>query len=141
MNEIWKDIEGYDNYQISSNGRIKNKHTGRIRKTFLKTGRKYEVTVQLHNNSVKKTYNLHRLVAKHFLDDYCDDMIVMHINETLPLEEVNCVSNLRMGTQSENMKDCFNKQRNSNSGKNNPRYIDGREMNRKTKRNKVRGYW
>ena len=141
MNEIWKDIDGYDQYQISSLGRIRNKNTDRIRKTFLKPGRKYEVTIQLHKNSIKKTYNLHRLVAKHFLENYDDNLIVMHIDENLPVDVVNSVSNLKMSTQSENMKDCFLKNRKSHSGKNNPGYIDGREMNRKTNRNKERGHW
>lgn len=81
MEEIWKDIKGYEQlYQVSNLGRVKSLEkidkSGKIRKGKLlkpaKSGRgKYKVyKVVLYNGKGEKTtYAVHRLVALTFLDN------------------------------------------------------------------------
>lgn len=64
MQEIWKDIEGYESlYQVSNLGRVKSKclKNERILKTR-KHPNGYEIV-----NLKSKTYAVHRLVAKTFI--------------------------------------------------------------------------
>ena len=63
--EIWKTIENYENYEVSSLGKIKNIKTGRILKSCNKCG--YSI-VGLSNKKVK-TFKVHRLVALAFLQN------------------------------------------------------------------------
>lgn len=72
MEEIWKDIKGYEeSYQISNYGKIKIKGNSRTKKSkekkcwYDKNG--YLMT-NLSKNNKKKQYFIHRLVAINFLD-------------------------------------------------------------------------
>ncbi len=72
MNEIWKNIDGYEGlYQVSNQGRIKSfyhwgyKPEGRIMKTS-PGGRGYSI-VRLRRDNKDKTHFVHRLVATAFL--------------------------------------------------------------------------
>lgn len=77
--EIWKDIEGYEGYQVSNLGRVKSIDReistssgkrlikGTIRKTTLTNGG-YEKVV-LYKGKKRKTTLVHRLVAMAFLDN------------------------------------------------------------------------
>jgi hypothetical protein len=58
--EIWKEIDEYEQYQISSYGNVKGQKGQLLKPGLGKTG--YYV-VGLHN----KTYNVHKLVAKAFI--------------------------------------------------------------------------
>lgn len=79
MQEIWKDIRGYEGlYQISNFGRVKslerlaksnNNNYRRVKENFLK---KHEdkngyIKVSLNKNNKSKQYAIHRLVAKAFI--------------------------------------------------------------------------
>lgn len=73
MEEIWKDIKGFEGeYQISNNGRVKSflgNPKGRIRKNTNKKGW-YLTMVLHHKNGDRKdgmTVRIHRLVAEHFI--------------------------------------------------------------------------
>jgi hypothetical protein len=46
--EMWKPIEGYPNYAVSSFARVKNTKTGKIRKLRLKKDGYYEVLLPLN---------------------------------------------------------------------------------------------
>jgi hypothetical protein len=63
--EVWKKIKDYENYEVSSFGRIHNKKTGRILKAASKGGY-YCVGLSCGNT---KTYSVHRLVAEAFIDN------------------------------------------------------------------------
>ena len=78
MNEIWKDVKGYEQfYQISNLGNIKSKgRTVRSRNRFLiRKGRILHpvpnsngyLRIQLNANGVSKRMFIHRLVAEHFV--------------------------------------------------------------------------
>jgi len=92
MEEIWKDIDGYENlYKVSNMGRImalsrKVRFGSQWRNTETKImhpRRKGKdnpyTTVILYNKDRKpKTYHVHRLVALHFVEGYFDGAEVNH---------------------------------------------------------------
>lgn len=70
MEEIWKDIEGYDGYyQISNFGRVKSFKGKDVRylKLSIDHGGYYNFTMKKNNNKRKHGY-IHRLVWDHFGD-------------------------------------------------------------------------
>jgi hypothetical protein len=62
--EIWQNIDGYSNYEVSSFGNVRNKNTGRILKASSIGG---YCSVGLSNIKFQKTYSVHQLVAKAFI--------------------------------------------------------------------------
>lgn len=78
MDEIWKVIENYPNYEISNHGRIRNIKTERILRTFL-NHKGYEI-VTLSHNGKQKTEIVHILVANAFVEKYYDDLDVAHLD-------------------------------------------------------------
>lgn len=66
MEEIWKEIKGYEGkYLVSNLGRVKTIKTGAIRKSFKNVSGFYVVTLFLHSKA--KTYNVHRLMYDAFI--------------------------------------------------------------------------
>jgi hypothetical protein len=53
----------------------------------------------------------HTLVGRSFLEDYEPGKFILHKDETLPYPQINYVENLWVGTNSDNMKDMWDKQR------------------------------
>ena len=73
MNEIWKDVKGYEQtYQVSNFGQVRNKKTGRIlkqqlqRNSFSPNSRYYKVVLWKGKYN-GKNYPVHRLVAETFI--------------------------------------------------------------------------
>jgi len=110
MEEIWKDIKGYEGYyQISNRGRVKSlarktkyQNTTRelkekIKSTFISTNG-YE-RVELSKDNSNKKYNIHRLVAEAFITKIEGKEFVNHING---IKTDNGVENLEWCSQSEN---------------------------------------
>ena len=108
-NEIWKDIRGYEGiYQVSNLGRVKSlerevmRSNGRI--TYLKECilkpriRKGYLVLNLSLKGKKKTFAVHRLVARAFIPNPENKPTVDHINEN---KLDNKLSNLRWATQEE----------------------------------------
>ena len=58
-----------------------------------------------------KQRKVHRLVGIHFLPDFSPELEVCHHNEELPVDKINCVENLFMGTPRRNAEDCLLKGR------------------------------
>jgi len=66
--ETWKDVEGYEGiYQVSNTGKVRNIIKCRPVKTK-KNNRDY-VQIRLYKNGEVEHWLLHRLVAKHFIDN------------------------------------------------------------------------
>ena len=103
MNEIWKDIPGYEGkYQASSLGRIKSlnyKMSGKegiMSHNFKNDG---YLEVCLRNNGKAKTICVHRLVWMAFYGMIPDGMEVNHKNED---KTDNCIFNLNLLTHRQN---------------------------------------
>ena len=93
MEEIWKDIEGYEGlYQISSQGRVRSldrtivysngnvhKYYGSFKKQSFDAGG-YKI-VTLSKNSKTTTHKVHRLVAKAFIENPKNFKNINHIDE------------------------------------------------------------
>lgn len=92
--ELWRTIEGYENYQISSMGRVKSLKYGKdkiLKQNIIKN----YCMVCLHKEGKKKHYLVHRLVATAFLPNPDNLPQVNHKDEN---KQNNCVENLEFCT-------------------------------------------
>lgn len=118
VNEIWKDIPGYESkYQVSNLGNIKslnyNKtNTEKIMK--LKKGTDGRYYINLSKNNVVKTFSIHRLVALSFFGECPKGKVVCHKDGNF---NNNKLSNLRYDTQTENTIDIYRHERKNGNGK------------------------
>jgi len=94
--EVWKSIDSYDHYVVSSFGKVKNTKTGRILKGRNVCG---YLQVVLCEDGVRKNCYVHRLVANAFLDNPDDKECVDHRNND---KINNHLTNLRWATTKEN---------------------------------------
>lgn len=68
MEEIWKDIKGYEGlYQISSFGRVKSFYANREKILKFKNNKSGYLYAQLCGKGKNKYYRVHRLVASAFI--------------------------------------------------------------------------
>lgn len=90
MEEIWKDIKGYEGlYKISNFGNVKSLNIKRNKK--LSMNRCGYLFVNLSKNDVRKNFLVHRLVAAAFIENPENLPCVNHIDED---KTNNCVNNL-----------------------------------------------
>lgn len=101
MEEIWKDIEGYENkYQVSNMGNVRSlnyNNTGKSKNLKQKINRYGYNEVKLSKNNKTKNFLVSTLVAKHFIKNNNPDKEVMHIGDI----NDNSVNNLKYGYRSE----------------------------------------
>ena len=118
MEEIWKDIEGYEGYQVSNLGRVRSLDRYNSRGYWIKgcilkptMDKKGYLNVGLSKNNQGKTFKVHRLVALHFIPNIENKPEIDHINtiktdNTVFLNEDGSVNydktNLRWVTPKEN---------------------------------------
>lgn len=107
MQEIWKDIKGYEGlYQASNLGRIKSiprigTQTKKERiKKYVKSYNGY-LRVSLWKDGKSSVPTVHRIIAKTFIDDFKDNLQVNHMDGN---KENNAIDNLELVTPKENVK-------------------------------------
>lgn len=98
MNEIWKDIEEYEDlYQVSNLGRVKRVNTDIILKGCkITTG---YLKVNLYKNNIACGKLIHRLVAQAFIPNSENKPQINHIDEN---KTNNRFDNLEWSTAKEN---------------------------------------
>lgn len=103
MEEIWRDIKGYEGkYQVSNLGRVKSLNYNRTKKEKVldfKPSKAGYIIVRLCREGKSKPYQVHRLVALHFIDNPNNYPQVNHKDEN---KTNNCVDNLEWCTQKYN---------------------------------------
>ena len=108
MDAVWVKIQNYPNYSVSNNGDIRNNATNRILKYYIRNGYK---SISLCKENVKKTFNIHNIVADHFLNKPSYKCVVNHKDEN---KLNNSVENLEFITYAENTKYSASNQRTKN---------------------------
>lgn len=97
MEENWKTISGFSNYEVSNFGNVRNAITGKLlHKQKRKSG---YVKVELWRGGKEYTRDIHRLVAIAFLGLH-NGLVVNHINGQ---KDDNRLENLEWCTAKENM--------------------------------------
>lgn len=110
MEEVWKDILGFEGYQISSLGRVRScrwgtggglKFKGWREITPSMNGPKTHVLIDLVNPSgERRAYSLHRLMYELFIGVIPDGFQIDHKDRN---GLNNSLDNLRLSTQSQNV--------------------------------------
>lgn len=95
MEEIWKDIDGYEGiYQVSNLGNVRSLNWGKrgiVRNLYLKKQNRGYLHVELAKNGKRKAFTVHRLVANAFLENPNGYPIINHKDEN---KQNNNVENL-----------------------------------------------
>ena len=95
--EIWLPIEDYPNYEISSQGNVRNCRTGQKMQPWIPPNG--YPTVKLRNVNGRRNHYVHRLVADTFYDGDHSGYEVNHIDGH---KDNNFIGNLEWCTHSEN---------------------------------------
>lgn len=101
--EIYRDIEGYEDYQVTSWGRVFNRKTGKF--VNQEVHDKGYLRVDLYNDHGRKHFKVHRLVAMAFVPNPEDKPQVNHIDGN---NQNNSFTNLEWVTDAENKEHASN---------------------------------
>lgn len=95
--EQWKAVNGWEQYEVSNCGNVRNAKTGRILKPG--TNKHGYLKVVFSKNGKTKDQAVHRLVAEAFIANPSNKQQVNHINGN---KKDNRIENLEWATQGEN---------------------------------------
>lgn len=101
--EIWKDIKGYEGYQVSNLGNVRSlnyRHTNKVKTLNPHTNNKGYLLINLYQMGKMKTFQIHRLVAQTFIPNQDNLPLVNHKDEN---KQNNCVENLEWCTHKYNV--------------------------------------
>ena len=98
----WVQAKGFPQYDVSSDGEIRNHKTGRILKTRLNGHGYFALTLRKEKEQIP--VRVHRLVADSFYDGDHSGLDVNHIDGD---KSNNHVSNLEFCTRKENIRHAF----------------------------------
>ena len=116
--EEWKEIDGFPDYMISSEGRIcsmRRKHP-----VILKAGKTplgYLLVGLVDENKVRHSKSVHRLVGSAFIQNIENKPEMNHMDGN---KQNNCINNLEWVTHAKNMQHAFDIGLKSHAGVNNP---------------------
>ena len=119
MEEIWKEIKGFNNYKVSNFGRLISIKTNKILKPT-DNGRGYLRFSLLGDDNNKHTVYLHRIIAEAFIPNPDNKPCIDHINTN---KQDNRIENIRWVTYKENTNNELTIERVRNSGKKNKKKI------------------
>ncbi len=97
INEEWRSIDEYINYQVSNIGRVRRADTGKILKPKILKNGYYQVG--LYKDGKQKPFYTHRLVASEFIDNPNNKPYVDHVDN---VRSNNSINNLRWVCGKEN---------------------------------------
>lgn len=109
-----KDIKGFEDYQITDDGRVWSKKTNKWLKTNLNSHGYYQICI--YKNNKQYSLSIHRLIAEAFIPNPYNKPCIDHINT---IRTDNRVENLRWVTKKENSNNQITKEKNSISQINN----------------------
>ena len=96
MEEVWKLIENFENYSVSTFGRIRNNNSNKFLKLQNKGG---YLNIFLINNQIRKSFKVHRIVALTFIENPENKPEVNHKDKN---KHNNHILNLEWNTRQEN---------------------------------------
>ena len=99
MTEIWKPIEGYEEYEISSCGNVRSNKHGVVKPRKLNTNHKGYLVFGVCKNGIEKKLSVARCVGIAFIPNPDVKPQIDHINRN---KKDNRVENLRWVSFSEN---------------------------------------
>ena len=97
--EMWRFVDVYDNYEVSSFGRVRNDRTGHILKQQLNKNGYQQVT--LYKDGRAKNHTVHRLVALAFCHNPDEYDVADHISKN---KTDNMYNNLHWVVDNQNEK-------------------------------------
>ena len=97
--EVWKKVNGFPDYSVSTAGRVRNDYTYQLLKPQRASQLNY-LTVTLFNNGIKKQMYVHRMVLSHFVPNPLNKRCGNHINCNV---KDNSIFNLEWVSHKENM--------------------------------------
>jgi hypothetical protein len=101
INECWRSIDGYLNYQVSNTGQVRNVSTRKLLSDKRRDHRGYLI-VYLCQDGIAKNHKVHRLVADHFIPKPDSDC-KLEVDHIINDKTNNTVSNLRWVPHRQNM--------------------------------------
>lgn len=119
MEEIWKEIKGFNNYKVSNFGRVISIRTNKILKPT-DNGRGYLRFLLLGDDNNTHTVYIHRIIAEAFIPNPDNKPCIDHINTN---KQDNRIENIRWVTYKENTNNELTIERVRNSGKKNRKKI------------------
>jgi hypothetical protein len=120
--ERWMLIDGYNNYEVSSFGRVRNNVTNKILKQGLRPDQRHQIVLSLETK--KKTHKVHRLVAFAFCDNPNECDYIDHIDRN---PQNNHISNLQWTTPRRNSQNRTKSSKNTSGKQGVYRYTDKRK--------------
>jgi hypothetical protein len=121
--EIWVPVVGFDRYEVSDQGRVRNSKTGRVLKPgSLPSG---HMQVALRRFGKNERRYIHRLVAMAFIENPENFPIVRHLDD---VPSNNVIHNLAWGTYADNNADAYRNGRNMRGPKRRVRVLETGEV-------------
>ena len=102
INECWRSIDGYTNYQVSNIGRVRHTKTGEVLQGGV-TADGYQSVLLSKKGRMQKCFT-HRLVAGEFVENPDDKTIVQHLDND---RSNNCFNNLRWVSTGKRRSKCW----------------------------------
>lgn len=100
MNEIWKQVKGFSNYEVSNFGNVRSVISKKLLHPYSSKLREGYCYISLQQNGKRKNYLLSQLIARHFIDNPLNKPQVNHKSGN---KLDNSVSNLEWVTAKENI--------------------------------------